>query len=403
MSTDGFWVAQEPREWPTPPGRFSFSSLSEIDSCPRRWALENANYPELWPGRGYPTRPSVQQLCGEVVHLALNEVTQRLADAGATEPANVVPVLRSMGGLSQLVLDCIARVLSPLKANPRVRERVEATGAKLAQHDPALRLEVQAALSVVWRCPEDGTAQTGHRGQGDQQRALGHGQHPEVWLAPESLPMVGRADLIRLDSRECEIVDYKTGGPDPSHTEQLREYALLWARDRVLNPDGRLATDLVVLYGTDIHRIPGPSESELARVEEDVRTRCKRAAERLLAIPPPANVATDNCRYCDVKHLCSPYWSSMRSDEECGDVPSRFTSLQALVLSRKGERLWNVTIEKGPHLTSGQAAMAVVGRHNCWHSGTSVRFMDVRVDQDDDNGSVVIVAGESSELFALPG
>ena len=47
-----------PDTWPEPPREMSVSSLRAIESCPRRWALSTASYPNLWRGIGYPAADS---------------------------------------------------------------------------------------------------------------------------------------------------------------------------------------------------------------------------------------------------------------------------------------------------------------------------------------------------------
>jgi hypothetical protein len=279
-------------------------------------------------------------------------------------------------------------------------DRLQALVATLTQRIGVLRLDVQAALGISW---EGSWSTRLIADQGEPRRQpLGYGRHSEVWLAPESIPVVGRADLIRLDEQECEIVDYKTGEPDASHSEQLLEYSLLWARDRVVNPSGRLATQLGIVYGAGLHRVPAPSLATLADIERALKKRCEEARNAVSNLPPRAFVATDNCRYCDVKHLCAAYWTPSSQSELKAEQQPPVRSLQAVAQSPRGETLWNVAVELDPYLPYGQAALAAVRRRYGWARGTRVRLMDVRVDRDEDDGSVVIGALASSEFYVVP-
>ena len=67
---------------PAPPGFWSYSSLKEIDACPRRYALARASYPDLWDGPGYPQAPTLAALFGDVVHGALETIVKALAASG---------------------------------------------------------------------------------------------------------------------------------------------------------------------------------------------------------------------------------------------------------------------------------------------------------------------------------
>jgi hypothetical protein len=71
------------------PGRpdfWSYSSLKEIDACPRRYALSRSSYPQLWDGQGYPQVPATAALFGDVIHGALDRIVRALIAAGCASP-----------------------------------------------------------------------------------------------------------------------------------------------------------------------------------------------------------------------------------------------------------------------------------------------------------------------------
>src|SRR5215470_12895945 len=82
-STDApFWTTVAPSAWPAPPKEMTVSALSEIEACPRRWALASAEYHDLWAGRGYPPKPALSSLAGSVVHFAIETITKAFVQAG---------------------------------------------------------------------------------------------------------------------------------------------------------------------------------------------------------------------------------------------------------------------------------------------------------------------------------
>src|SRR5713101_220448 len=95
-----FSTAVAPLTWPEPPGEMTVSTLAEIEACPRRWALMLADYPEIWSGRGYPSKPSLGALTGSVLHLAVETVARELVLAGcpSVEDPMAVGVMRGLGG-----------------------------------------------------------------------------------------------------------------------------------------------------------------------------------------------------------------------------------------------------------------------------------------------------------------
>lgn len=64
------WTAERPSRWPEAPRNMSVTAVSEIEACPRRWALRHADYPKLWGGYGYPPRVHMGALLGSITHLA---------------------------------------------------------------------------------------------------------------------------------------------------------------------------------------------------------------------------------------------------------------------------------------------------------------------------------------------
>ena len=61
------WSIARRTAWPKAPSWMSFSTLSELETCPRRWALNHANYPNVWDGRGYPQPLRFALLEGRIV------------------------------------------------------------------------------------------------------------------------------------------------------------------------------------------------------------------------------------------------------------------------------------------------------------------------------------------------
>lgn len=64
--------------------------------------LRRATYPELWAGHGYPERPTLPALFGDVVHAALETILRAYSASSCTSMRDplTVEVLRSLGGFS---------------------------------------------------------------------------------------------------------------------------------------------------------------------------------------------------------------------------------------------------------------------------------------------------------------
>ena len=380
--------------WAEAPARFSFTSLTEAEDCPRRWGLRRSDYPGLWSGNGYPDRPSTAALTGEVVHRSLETIVDALVTNGCAGPhdESAVSVMRSLGGYSEVIREAIDERVQELRDNPRCRDRVEQVAGDLRQRVAEMRQETQALVSrtpFLSRGPQrEPSAGSNPKATGTRQ--LPDGSYAEFTLRATSLRLAGRADLVTLAGTDVHIVDYKTGEPSPQHAEQLRLYALLWSRSDHPDPLRPYATRLSVSYpGLDVD-IAVPDEIELEEIERQTAARIARLEEHLAEYPPEARPATERCRRCSVRHLCDPYW--------------QFTELQANSVGRGdlrgiiteccGPRAWTLRLMNGDDVlllgTDGTSAIRV---------GAHLRVLNAHIKPASDNDQVVASLASASEVY----
>lgn len=371
--------------WPAPPRRFSYSSFREAEECPRRWTLSRATYPTVWDRAGYPERPNLAAVIGDVVHAALEEIVRALTSAGLDSGASAgaVNVLRSIGGYSGVVERAIAASASKLESNPRMTSRLASFVRDLRSHLPEMRQRTQAALSRTRLVPRSSDSQLDGGGSG----FLGDGSYPEFDIVSDSLGWAGRVDLLTIDQHEVHILDYKTGAPSEHHAEQLLTYALLWFRRSGARSEPSLATKLTLSYPSHDIDVPAPGEEELLALERDLVAR-SAAVRQQLALERPAHPSPENCTFCSVRHLCDMYWSTIPTAAE-GPTDAEFT-----VTARNGPRSFHArlhTSEVALVRTSEEASMPTGSR---WRllSGFGVRG---------DEGDLGISVTASSELYQL--
>lgn len=268
-SNTGIWQVSLPLAWPEAPSWMSFSVLSDLEACPRRWALSAAEYPHVWQHRGYPRALQPAALEGTVVHLTLQTITSALVERGCPSlfDESAISALRELGGFTVIILRSLERALQSYEGNPRATPVLDGIRHRLAARVPELRSRVQRFLSRIHlesraAISGDPTIQL----VGKSRHQLPHGSHAEVELRASELRWLGVADLLTLSTKCCEIRDFKTGTLKPEHEFQLRTYALLWVWDRDLNPSGRFADKLVLSYDEGDIEVPAPGEHELARI-----------------------------------------------------------------------------------------------------------------------------------------
>ena len=352
-------------------------------------------------GDGYPSKLSPGSLRGRVVHAALERIATALDETPAASMSDVVKVLTRVGGISALLEHELAAVTSTIDDTPRSRRHLGHTVEQVRRQLPTMRLTVQFTLQRALRFPR-GELPT-HRPQaGEGPLPLPNGFHTEVRLAPPDMNWVGIADVIRLTGNECEIIDYKSGDESPAHEERLRLYALLWARDRRLNPSGRLADHLTLIYPNAIQDVDPPTPGELDHMEMDLRRRVRAAQTDIECRPPDARVTPENCRYCDVKHLCATYWTDAGQRRIREPAAPSIRSLQVFVVDQRSPTFGVGTIDHDAYLEAGTRVLINHLPPPQLHSGMRIRLMDVRVDTDAE-GVAVVQGLAFSEVYVVDG
>jgi hypothetical protein len=213
-----------------------------------------------------------------------------------------------------------------------------------------------------------------------------------------------------LSKDNCEINDFKTGDPSEEHANQLRIYALLWARDTTHNPSGRLASRLRLLYSAKVQEVSPPSEGELVQLEQELAQRTDAASALLAERPPPARPTVDACAWCDVKHLCTKFWEQQTQTRLFGlqrPLPTR-ADVEAQVTQQLGESSWRGKLSVQSVLDPGSQVLLRANPQDTHfssliHTGRSYRMLDTYVmpATEESAGLPIVTLNSRSELFAL--
>lgn len=390
----------------------SFSTLSEVEACPRRWALSRADYPHVWSGKGYPQKPQLAGLQGTVVHLSLQCIASALVARGCPSllDAAAISTLKELGGISQVVQNSIVGVLKSYETSPRAYFVLDGLSNQLRNGLPELRSRVQRLLSRI-RLEKCIPRTTGSAHNTPHiRRELAVGSYAECELRASGLGWFGIADLLTLSSNSCEIRDFKTGPPKEEHAFQIRTYALLWARDSDRNPSGRLADRLVLSYDNGDSELDSPNAAALDNLENDLRNRTAAAIASVGNSPPEARPSTQNCTYCAVRHMCDDYWQwlSIHNNSISASV-SEYGDIQMAILGDHGPSSWDGILETSLLLSAGRRVLLRVAQPRPeLHAGQRVRLLNVRLSLptteavDDPEPSAVATMGFSTEAFVLP-
>lgn len=388
--------------WPSAPTSMSYSSLSEIEECPRRWMLRWAHYAAIWDRDGYPDRPTLAALVGDVLHHSVERIVRELAERGchAADSECAVAVMRELGGYTELLKSVIKERLDDLLQNPRARDRLPWLTEALSERIPDIRQRLQSTIARTG-------LQGGDRGAGasiavSQERLpLGPGSHAEVDLRDPDLGWAGRADLITLNADSCEIVDFKTGVHSPTHADQIRIYALLWFSDKQRNPAALPATRLVIRYSAEDVVIHAPSVADLSAMRISLVERTHSAQAQLQRRPPEARPAVDVCQWCPVRHLCEEYWAFIGDPYGPeGSSPESFADVELKVGTRSGGKSWTATISPET-VPPRQVILWMPSEAYSFGRGQLVRILNAAIAARDDEELPAVTMTPNSESFLL--
>lgn len=385
---------------PDPPDYWSYSSLMEVATCPRRYALARASYPDLWDRQGYPSLPTTPALFGNVVHRALEVVVKALTRAGvqSLDSVEAIEVLRGIGGLTAVVEEAASRQLAPLEANPRLDDdRRRRIARELRAQTPEARGQVQMYLSRTAFVPRTTGLATPSHGSSSQRKALGNGSHAEVRLLSDELRLLGRVDLLTINCGSVDIVDYKTGAESVGHREQLQLYALLWDRDQVANPARLVTKGLTAVYHDRDVAVLVPSAAELKDLSASLKAETGKADAELASSEPTPIPDEGNCRHCGVRQLCPAYWEKVVPKfAEVQD--GTWFDFEGIVGVRHGNHSWWLVSESA---RAPEFLLRTSPTRQAFVEGDRVRFLGLRRENDPETGSPVASFVGTTEVFFL--
>jgi hypothetical protein len=402
------WNVVLPNAWPEAPCEMSVSVLGEIEACPRRWALASADFPDLWQQRGYPPRLQLSGLAGTVVHMAAEDATRALVRGGCQSPhaPEAVAVMRELGGYSVLLNRCIDRVLASHRSNPRTVHVMEMIARTLASQIPDMRAHLQGLMGRVRLSGARIGARDGERGQDEKaRRPLTPGVYPELDVRVPQIGWRGKIDVLTISEANCEITDFKTGAPQAHHASQVRTYAVLWKRDKELNPTERVANRLTISYRSETVAVDAPSVIELDALADEMVERARLARRAVTDRVPEARPGAETCRYCSVRHMCEEYWTAaaQRKIAEGSVGPSQFTDMELSITGRHGPTSWDGIV--------GVSRVCGDGRHVVLRTESSgpnlkrddhVRILDAHVVvPEEETEPAVATLTALSELFLV--
>src|ERR1700682_2868082 len=336
----------------------NFHYFVRAERCPRSAALRYGRYATLWEKNGYPDKPAIAALAGTVVHACTARIAHKFVENGclSIDDPGCFAVLKQLGGYSAIIAETIVDVARSLIGNPRFEPIRELSLAILHDRIPALRELVQLQMTrIPWNAHSDNRMrQISHSQKSNNQAParipLREGVHFEVEVRDALLRWKGVVDFLEIGESACSIREFKTGAPSDDHILQLQVYALLWSSDSTLNPNAIPASQLALCYSTGEREVDLSPEDRI-QLADSLKVRTTRVREAVNGAATRANLGPDNCPQCDVRHLCSDYWSASRAIQPqlIQGNRIRFDDVQLALKSRKGENTWVAECQISSH------------------------------------------------------
>lgn len=364
MEISAIYTTLSPTEWQAPPEWMNFHYLVRAEQCPRSAALRHATYAQLWNRRGYPDKPSLAALSGMVMHRAIARIIRALADGGVgsfKDPRSIA-ILKSLGGYSKVIAESVADVTKSLAGNPRFELVRSSSVARLNNRIPAIREQVQLQLSrLKWKLQPpsvDLADDLDSDAVASGRLPLEQGTHFEIELRHPGIKWRGFADLIELRDDSCTIEDFKSVEPSDDHLSQLQIYALLWSHDEELNP-AKTAIDRLVICYPNGDRIVPYNKKDGGKLAQELRARTDAVRKAVSGSGSQANLHAERCPKCDVRHLCSDYWTAKRPASVGGTSAERvqLDDIQLTLRSRKGQNTWSTECQLSNHIPIGSTVL----------------------------------------------
>ena len=334
-----------PTSAPQLPELMSLSVLRKIEQCPRRWYLETASYPWVWPRDGYPERFSLAQIRGRIVHQSIRQILRALpaGDEAQCGCGDIHDLLRRMGGLSSIVLVQIERQLLAMSTNPRMAAVEEEARRLLLRNRSKIRESIQTLLGG-YSMSTTRSAVTASSKRRDPMRTGStprEGAFSEHRVTCRDLGWVGVLDRIVYDHEACEITEFKTSEATAEHIEQLETYCLLWLHAMRKPLDWASRVTLILRHKHGVVKIESPSTDRLRELQADLLHRSAVARGKVAQPLPESNPAGTGCSFCSVRHMCAPYWGSDLMKLQCEGPPNgEYQDTELRLLSQLAPTLW---------------------------------------------------------------
>lgn len=316
MSHERFYFLARPTEWAAPPKMYSFSSLKQIDECPRRWQLQYSKYEGL---DRYPSRPNPAAVEGRIIHSLLEKLFRALACygmplIGSETFQKCISEIDINLAISRSIRDYEERIaLNPRGHGFQLRSSIQQLRNKVVQifRDQYDKIRKNTPPSIIRSSYNTLKKQSCNDVTGNDFAVILNKNKilTELTLEHMELPFSGIIDFIWLDDEGMKISDFKSGAYKHDHKDQVLMYALLLKSNLQCLPK-----EAFIVYPDRSERVE-IDENIVENVFFDLKNKIITAKRELKSVPAKTSL-NENCQYCPVRQLCDQYWVSLSNDPQ---------------------------------------------------------------------------------------
>lgn len=281
---------------PDAPEVWSFTSLSQVRTCPLQWQLRHLRN----GARGSTRNP--RALEGQIVHETLDSLFKILVRAGlptvgspefAEAILSFAPHQVVAARMRAEDLKGLQRGFVPLRWTKSIQGLINDV-VLLIRQQYAPSDEMRASLLRVSTAALTPVAELGTE-------LRKQGFLSEIELRHPALALKGTLDLVALRDGAIVVVDFKTGRAAEEHARQVLLYSLLWWR-----VTGEVPARAELVYPNEMKAV-AVSAAELAQLERDLIVEMHAFTDSLGQVGEARKGL--HCRYCAPRGHCDAYWS----------------------------------------------------------------------------------------------
>jgi len=289
------------------PNKLSPSTYLKIKNCPRQWSYENSEFINF-QNKKYPPQVFLQSLIGNSIHKTIEDLIHIMKNlqCNRINDENWNKVKKNIKSIKELFKKKSQKEILKSLNNPRNRRTKDDYEIYLEDNIQNILFKIKKLIAKIYL---DNSEINSKKSSKNLDFELSKANLSEFEISSNKLNFFGYVDFFKINEKDVEIYDFKTGIEKDNDEEQILLYSLIWKFDEIHNPSSRNTTKLTLIYNDKNKEISPPDDEEIKRRTEKLITDVSELKNVFNDNPIEAKPSWDNCKWCNVKQLCDSYWN----------------------------------------------------------------------------------------------